>query len=553
MPEETVEEATRHIGEGAEEEQTTEAQTEAQTGRNIIVAIGIDEYKRWPTLDNAVNDAIGFRDLLVRGMGFKSPIPALRNESATKANITELLTVTLPSELQKGDSKGHDNLVLFFAGHGHTRTTTENGQQVKHGCLIPVEARTDQPDDYLPLDDFLLKVRGLKAHRILVILDSCKSGMALGPDVILKASAEKSAGASTSDRCRKVISSARWDQVARDSGPVESHSLFTGCLIHGLDWGTADLLGDDTLSTSKISATELALFLRKYVGRESDSRQTPDSGTFEAGAQGELQFRLREGSLQGKRMQAYAALQRGRFSEFAALVDELAPREKESAWISYLLYRRALLAGEIEAALNHIRELRSQDLTRGLIPLSNSDVVTLKVQLEYFREILAIPDSGCPLKVKLQVGLDDPRVWADPDEGLLSTLDDDDTESLGDVSGYQILQGSIARFVFTNTDHTTWHVYFVAVRPDGKLVFGPLLHEPRLVLEGLEPGPEAAGTPFKVANIGLTETRLFCSTLPIPSLLRPPSTATRYLAEPWASAPPDLRRHSLWYRVLAPK
>lgn len=375
--------------------------------------------------------------------------------------------------------------------------------------------------------------------------------MALGLDVIQKASAAREGGTTISNRCRKVISSARWDQAAMDSGPVKGHSLFTGCLIQGLDWGTAELLGDDTLSASKISARELALFLQKYVGRESDSRQTPDSGTFEAGAQGELHFYLREGSLQGKRMQTYAALQRGRFGEFAALVEELAPREKESPWISYLLYRRALLTGDIWAARGHIGELHSQDLTRGLIPLSNSDVVTLKVQLKYFREILAIPDSDCPLEVKLQIGPDDPEVWMMPDESCLSTLVDD--VPLEEVIGYEIPQGRIARFVVRNASPNTVHAYFAAVRPDGKLVFGPLLHEPVLVLEGLEPGFQAAGTPFKVANIGLTETRLFCSPVVIPTLLRPPSTATRTMAEPEASAPSGLRRHSIWYRVLGPK
>lgn len=511
------------------------------SGRNIIVAIGIDQYMHWPTLYNAVSDAKGIHNLLVRGMDFESPIPPLLNATATKEAITELVKVTLPCELGQGDS-----LVLFFAGHGHTQVTEEDGQRAAHGCLVPVEARTDQPDDYLPLDVFLQNVNDLKAQRVLVILDSCWSGMALGSDVILKASCERSGGAPISDRCRRVISSARWDQKAQDSGPVQDHSLFTGCLIQGLDWGTADLLEDGT-----ISASELGLFVRDYVDRESRSHQTPDFGIFKAGAQGELHFWPREDSSRGMRMRAYAAMQLGRLGEFETLVGALEPREKESPWISYLLYRKALLTGDVPAVLAHIGELRSQDLTRGLIPLTNSDVVTLKVQLEYFLEVLAVPEGDCPLEVKLQVGPDDPTVWMGPDESRLSTLVDE--VPLEDVSGYEIPQGAIARLLVRNTGHTTVHVYFAAVRPDGKLVFGSLLHDPRLALEGLEPGPEVAGTPFKVANIGLTETRLFCSPLAIPSLLRPPSTATRYLEETHVSVPPELTRHSIWYRVLAPK
>jgi hypothetical protein len=87
-----------------------------QQGRLLVVTIGINEYVHWQKLKNAVQDAIGLQQTLIDKLGFSAPIPPLLNEAATKAAIESLIDDRLREELQEDD-----NLVLFFAGHGHTR------------------------------------------------------------------------------------------------------------------------------------------------------------------------------------------------------------------------------------------------------------------------------------------------------------------------------------------------------------------------------------------------------------------------------------------------
>ena len=117
-------------------------------------------------------------------------------------------------------------------------------------------------------------------------------------------------------------------------------------------------------------------------------------------------------------------------------------------------------------------------------------------------------------------------------------------------------QGSFARFSVKVKDegYGLQHIYFLAIRPDGRLVLGPLLRDPWLAIGGLEPKEEwEPGTAFEVANVGLTETRIFCSPKPIPSLLLPPTTAARdVVSRPEESELSGLRRKTTWYWVQPP-
>lgn len=273
-------------------------------GRLLVVAIGINEYVYWQKLRNAVQDAIGLQQMLIDKLGFSAPIPPLINEAATKVAIASLIEDRLREELQEDD-----NLVLFFAGHGHTRIDKVGGKVVgETGFIVPVEARGPKEywSDYIQIDPLLQSISRLPARHILVILDSCHSGFALGEAMKSFRDAVRYEKDLSSRISRKVITSARREQLALDGGPIPGHSLFTGTLVDGFNWGKADLDGNGLITSS-----ELGLFIQQKVGQASESRQTPDFGSFYFDDRGEMVISLRNQSFDALKARAFSALQKG--------------------------------------------------------------------------------------------------------------------------------------------------------------------------------------------------------------------------------------------------
>jgi hypothetical protein len=258
-------------------------------GRSLVVVIGIDEYEHWPLLNNAVNDAIKLQQTLVDKLGFIAPIKPLINSAATKDAIEELITVQLREMVEENDS-----LVVFFAGHGQTRVD----ELSETGYIIPVEART--PDtkeywsDYIRLNHWIQDVSELPIRHILVILDACHSGFALGSAInIFRDGVSRYRNDISRNRSRKLITSAKRDQPALDGGSIlPGNSLFTGMLINGLDLGEAD-----TDRNGLITSLELGLYLQQKVGQASESKQTPVFGAFNLDDGGEMVISLPSSNL----------------------------------------------------------------------------------------------------------------------------------------------------------------------------------------------------------------------------------------------------------------
>jgi uncharacterized caspase-like protein len=197
-------------------------------GRSVIAAIGIDAYAAWPRLSNAVSDALGAARMFAR-LGFVEVAPPLLDDAATEDAMRRLLTDRL------AQLSPDDNLVLFFAGHGHTHTVDLGDVSVKTGYVLPVDAARPTEHaaaNWLRLDSWLSDVARLPPRHILVIIDACHSGVALGALVKWRGAAP----APSNDleelrnrRSRRIITSALDDQRAMDTGPYPGHSLFTGC------------------------------------------------------------------------------------------------------------------------------------------------------------------------------------------------------------------------------------------------------------------------------------------------------------------------------------
>lgn len=246
-------------------------------GRNLIAVIGIDHYRHWQRLTNAVSDARGAAALFMQ-LGFSLAAKPLINEDATGRAIQSLVTddlVTLGTE---------DSLVLFYAGHGGNRKHDVAGRAITTGYLIPVDAG-EKASTWIDLEGWLRAVALLPANHILVIVDACYSGIALDPIIKWRDTTswhDEPLSTLRARRSRRIITSALDDQCVMDSGPYPGHSLFTGCLIEAL---TRGLRQSGRLITT---GSELGLYIQRRVEAYPHSKQTPDFGTFAFDDRGEM-------------------------------------------------------------------------------------------------------------------------------------------------------------------------------------------------------------------------------------------------------------------------
>jgi TPR repeat protein len=262
----------------------------AKHGHHYVVAIGIDNYQNWPVLGTAESDATGFAQLLTSKLGFEYVTDPLAEKSATRDHINSLIDDEL-----RGKLKPEDDLVIFFAGHGTTRSDKIGSQTEAVGFLVPVEARAPGTDehwsDYIQIEDLLRRISTLPSEHILVILDSCQSGVALGAKFTRTRADTRFVQDMLRKVSRKVITSAQADQLAADTGPMAKHSLFTGLLMQGLETGKADRFGQGF-----ITGTQLGAYTQHEVGMHEGSRQTPIFGSFDFDDGGELIIPLGAGT-----------------------------------------------------------------------------------------------------------------------------------------------------------------------------------------------------------------------------------------------------------------
>jgi len=260
-----------------------------KNGHQYVVAIGIDHYENWPMLGTAVSDATGFAQLLTTKFGFENAVPPLTEKNATRAAIDSLIDDDLRSRLQPEDS-----LIIFFAGHGTTRNDKIGDVSRSVGFIVPWDARgpgaNEHWSDYLNVEELLRTISTLPPAHILVILDSCHSGMALGSKFSSSRDDTRFQKDMLQKVSRKVITSALGDQVAADRGPVADHSLFTGMMIKGLTSGKADTFG-----TGFVTASQLGTYAQHEVAAAQESKQTPAFGAFDLDQGGELIIHLGSG------------------------------------------------------------------------------------------------------------------------------------------------------------------------------------------------------------------------------------------------------------------
>ncbi|MBW4659777.1 MAG: caspase family protein [Drouetiella hepatica Uher 2000/2452] len=460
-------------------------------GRSVVVVIGIDKYTHWRTLNNAVQDALGFQQTLIEKLGFTAPIAPLIDVAATQEAIEALVEEHLRKLLKQDDS-----LVLFFAGHGHTRIDEHS----KTGYVIPADARMPDAEeerwgDYIRLNHWLEEVAELPAKHILVILDACHSGFALGNAANIYRSAERFRADINRDRSRKVITSAKQDQLALDGGPVPGHSLFTGTLINGFNWGEADTDGNGFITSS-----ELGLYLQQKVGQVSGSAQTPEFGSFHRDEKGEMIIALRDQSFDTLKARALSALQTGQFTLFKELTEQTIALNPTSAEALYLEYQLRLAERDFQRVTQIIDVLVGFDLQESLIPLSNNDLRKIQIRLPCWIPVLSIPETGFLPEVTVLTG--------QSKEQLLAI----ESQPFGESQAYLIEPKSFCQLSIKNPTSSSLHIYMVGFDETGRFQLETLWNDEEIIFNGLLPGETKSSYLFAMqGKLGLREICLFSS------------------------------------------
>lgn len=482
-------------------------------GRRIVVTIGIDQYENWPKLKTAVSDAQGLSRVMIDKFAFQQLEPPLVDGAATRPAILSLVEDSLRTQLRPDD-----DLIFFFAGHGTTRTDDVGGEQVDTGYLVPVQAAApgaqERWSDYIQTDELLEAIGKLPPKHILVILDACDSGFALGKAAQVTRDAPRFQADLAGHRSRRVITSAGKKQPARDGGPVPNHSLFTGLLIQGLEWGKADIYGDGVVTSS-----ELGLYIQRAVGAASDSTQTPDFGSFYLDDRGELVLPLSDQTFTGIKSRAFGALRWAEYATFRSLVAKTVDLRPDAPETLYLQYRLAILDRRIDDATQIITRLIEMSVPEGQIPLSGDDLWNLKERLPYWKPVLLLPEKGFPATLSLEAGLDRDHM------ARLTKA------PVGDTSAYFVAPRVPFRWQVTNSSKDRLFLYALAIDQDGRLFpFSPWDPGP-ILTTGLDPAANHATVLFRQdGQLEMQEFHFIASPNQIYGLLSPISSASRGLS-----------------------
>jgi hypothetical protein len=231
-------------------------------GKNYLLAIGIDKYKHWPVLQNAVKDAKDIIEVLTTQYQFEADfVYTLFDEKATESNIYQTIR-----DLKRKITPD-DNLLVYYSGHGHYDKDFDEGH------WIPVEADTKTEDRYISNSNIIKRINAIDAHHVFMIVDSCFSGSLVV--------ANRSFLADEHYRSRRIFSSGRLEAVS--DGSPGHNSPFASLLLARLKRNTDKF----------VNTTDLVQYVKKTIAGKSS--QAPVDGRIQNSKDegGEFVFHLK--------------------------------------------------------------------------------------------------------------------------------------------------------------------------------------------------------------------------------------------------------------------
>jgi Caspase domain len=223
--------------------------------------IGVSKYKYLNPLATPGADALSVAKLLRQQYGFQTRILL----DVSRREILDALVdyrKMLPPD---------SSLLIYYAGHGYLDA------DVSEAYWLPVDARSDNNDNWISADDITRAVRAIASKHVLVISDSCYSGAILGDESGTHRGLRETGGglaleyaaylANLQSRVSKDWMASGSREPVEDGG-APGHSVFAQALIQGLT----------EMRDPQFSATDLFYsYVKRKVG--GNSQQLPQYGS----------------------------------------------------------------------------------------------------------------------------------------------------------------------------------------------------------------------------------------------------------------------------------
>ena len=231
---------------GSKTAATTTSIPSLDYGSYHALVIGNNDYQHLPDLRTAVTDARRISDILEQLYGFE----VHRLENANRRQILRLV-----SKLRQ-EISDKDNLLIYYAGHGHL------DEAAGEGYWLPVDADPEDPSNWLMTDQIVGQIRAMSAKHVLIVSDSCFSGV-LTRGIKIAEKTPSYIARMTKSKARLALTSGGLEPVADSGG--SGHSVFAASFISLLEANQGVLDG-----------TQLFSDLRPRV--MVNSEQTPEYG-----------------------------------------------------------------------------------------------------------------------------------------------------------------------------------------------------------------------------------------------------------------------------------
>lgn len=221
-----------------------------ELGRYRALVISNQQYQQLTPLRTPHHDAEALAKVLREEYDFKVTLLKDADRKSTLDALDALVEKLTPQ----------DNLLIFYAGHGHLDKATGEGY------WLPVTANPRRRSEWISNSDITDTLRATRAAHVMVISDSCFSGtLTRGGIAGLNVGEDRSAyyHKLVKSRSRTALTSGGEEPVA--DGGANGHSVFAGALLSSLRSNNEVV----------IEGEQIYQLLRRPVALNSTAQQNP--------------------------------------------------------------------------------------------------------------------------------------------------------------------------------------------------------------------------------------------------------------------------------------
>jgi hypothetical protein len=204
----------------------TKASPTHKPGEYFALIVGINDYQHLQHLSTPRNDAQELASVLRDQYGFKTQLLL----EATRDQIIGAF------DQYRRTLNDTDSLLIYYAGHGYS------DEEARHAYWAPVDAGQETLARWIIAEDVTGAAQAFPARHVLVISDSCYSGM-LTQDTRRSTISDR---ANTFEKIlqtkSRYVMSSGGDEPVADSTPghFSKHSVFANALLQDLSQSQAD-------------------------------------------------------------------------------------------------------------------------------------------------------------------------------------------------------------------------------------------------------------------------------------------------------------------------